>query len=215
MGPVVIFDLDGTLTDSKPGIFNCLRQAIAACHVTYDGPLERFIGPPTESWPATLMPSADQRAQDDFITHYRASYDREGWLQNSVYDGIPELLTALREDGAALYVCTSKPEHFAKRIVEKFELAPFFNAIYGQQPTPDPSKKELMARLLREQNIDPASTWMVGDRLFDMEAAKSNGVHPVGAGWGYGSPEELTKAGAEILCPKPADVLNAVLLPTR
>jgi phosphoglycolate phosphatase len=207
----VLFDLDGTLTDSKPGILNCLRKTLDELQIIYDGPLDRFIGPPVEEWALEIMPDADDSARQRLAATYRAHYDREGWAQNSVYPGIPELLSALREQGAALYVCTSKQERFARRIVTKFGMDQYFKDVYGDNPDCDHSKTALVARLLKQENLSPNCTSMVGDRLFDMAAAHANGLRAVGVTWGYGSAEELTQAGAEALCPTPNDVLEAAL----
>ncbi len=207
----VLFDLDGTLTDSKPGILNCLRKSLDELHIPYAGALDRFIGPPVDQWAMELMPHADAAARERLTTTYRAHYDREGWAQNSVYPGIPEMLSALREQGALLYVCTSKQERFARRIVTKFGMDEYFQNVYGDQPDCDHRKESLVARLLKEEKLPANCTSMVGDRRFDVAAAHANGLRAVGVTWGYGSAEELTQAGAEVLCATPNDVLDAVL----
>ncbi len=209
----VLFDLDGTLTDSKPGILNCLRKALDELQIAYDGSLERFIGPPVEEWAVELMPHADESARQQLTSTYRAHYDREGWAQNSVYPGIPELLSALCEQGIALYVCTSKQERFARRIVTKFGMDTYFKDVYGDNPDCDHSKASLVARLLKQEQLSANCTSMVGDRRFDVAAAHANGLRAVGVTWGYGSAEELTHAGAEVLCATPNDVLDAVGAP--
>jgi len=111
--PALIFDLDGTLTDSKPGIVGCLRKVIEAYKISDSGSLDRFVGPPVEEWTVELMPHATHEARVALARDYRACYDREGWKNNSVFAGVRELLTELRRLGFPLYVCTSKGQHFA------------------------------------------------------------------------------------------------------
>jgi phosphoglycolate phosphatase len=207
----VLFDLDGTLTDSKAGILGSLRKTLTELRIAYDGPLEYFIGPPVEEWAVELLPDAGESARRRLAATYRAHYDREGWTQNSVYPGIMELLSGLREQGAALYVCTSKQERFARRIVTRFGMDQYFQGIYGDQPDLDHSKTALLARLLQQEKLPANCASMVGDRCFDIAAAHANGLRAVGVTWGYGSVEELTQAGAEVLCSTPNDVLSAVL----
>lgn len=208
--PALIFDLDGTLTDSKPGILGCLKKVIDARGMADPGPLDRFIGPPVEDWVADLLPNASKDEQTDLAREYRACYDREGWCNNSVFAGVREMLVELRELGFSLYVCTSKQQHFAVRILDAFELSDQFSAIYGDKAEyTSHSKIDLLGNLLREQRLERDNSWMIGDRSFDIDAAHANSVRCLAAGWGYGSVEEHSHADA--VAPTPADVAALVL----
>ncbi|MGB6827813.1 MAG: HAD hydrolase-like protein [Terracidiphilus sp.] len=206
---VLIFDLDGTLTDSKPGILGCLRKVIDARGLEFAGPLDRFIGPPVEEWVSFLLPDGSEEERLALARDYRACYDREGWSNNAVYPGVREMLAQLQAAGFALYVCTSKHHPFALRILKRFELAPFFTGIYGDQlEYLSHAKADLLARIVSERSIDRARAWMVGDRSFDIEAAHANNIRCIAAGWGYGSADEW--ADADAVAPTPGDVLAIV-----
>lgn len=207
--PTLIFDLDGTLTDSKPGIVGCLREVLEARNMSGYGSLDRFIGPPVEEWSAELLPDGSAEDRATLAHEYRACYDRVGWNNNSVYPGVAEMLVQLDHDGFPLYVCTSKPEHFAVRILENFGIANYFNAIYGDRADFEShSKSDLLARLLSEKAIERATAWIVGDRSFDIVAAHLNGIRCLGAAWGYGTREELAQADA--IAATPADVIGMI-----
>jgi phosphoglycolate phosphatase len=205
--PSLIFDLDGTLTDSKPGILGCLREVIAARNIRVSGPFDRFIGPPVEEWVKELLPGGTDEEHVDLAREYRACYDRVGWRNNSVYPGVAEMLAQLHAEGFPLYVCTSKQEHFALRILEMFELAKFFTAIYGDKlEYASHSKIDLLSRILSERGLgresaEYAPAWMVGDRSFDFEAAHANRIRCIAAGWGYGSAQEWAQADAVAMTP--------------
>jgi phosphoglycolate phosphatase len=203
--PALIFDLDGTITDSKPGIVGCLRKVLDARHVDYRGPLDRFVGPPVEEWTVALLPEANEEERAALARDYRDCYDREGWKNNSVFAGVREMLTQLHQGGFPLYVCTSKQRRFALRILDVFELAGLFTAIYGDKAEFDShSKVHLLANLLSECALDKASTWMIGDRVYDIQAAHANGIRCLAAAWGYGPAEECALADA--VATAPADV---------
>jgi len=207
--PSLIFDLDGTLTDSKPGIVGCLREVLEARKMSDYGSLERFIGPPVEQWAAELLPHGSAEDRLALARDYRACYDRVGWSNNSVFPGVTELLAQLHREGFRLYVCTSKHEHFAVRILESFGIAQYFNGIYGDRNDYEShSKSDLLARILSRHAIDRAWVWMVGDRSFDIEAAHLNGIRCLAAAWGYGTPEEWAQADA--VAATPADVMGIV-----
>jgi phosphoglycolate phosphatase len=203
--PALIFDLDGTLTDSKPGIVGCLQKTVDAWKIPDAGTLDRFVGPPADLWPVELLPDGSAEEHAALVRDYRACYDREGWKNNSVYAGVRELLVELRGQGFPLYVCTSKPEHAAVRILDLFELTGLFEAVYGDKAEyANHSKALLLGTLLREHSLDRDSTWMIGDRIYDFEAARANEIRSLGAGWGYGGPEEL--ALAEVVAATPAEL---------
>jgi phosphoglycolate phosphatase len=207
--PALIFDLDGTLTDSKPGILGCLREVLDARGMHDCTSLERFIGPPVEEWAEELLPQGTEEDRVALAHDYRACYDRVGWSNNSVFAGVEEMLTQLRAEGFPLYVCTSKQQHFAIRILEKFGLAQYFTAIHGDKAEyASHSKVDLLARVLSERELVPESVWMVGDRSFDIDAAHENSVRCLAAGWGYGAAEEWAQADA--LAATPADVMAIV-----
>jgi phosphoglycolate phosphatase len=207
--PELIFDLDGTLTDSMPGIVGCLREVLVARELDWRGPLDRFVGPPVEEWTVELMPAGSDEDRAALAREYRACYDRAGWKNNSVFAGVPEMLTGLHEQGFRLFVCTSKQQHFAIRILDLFELTGLFTAIYGDKAEyPNHSKAELLARLLSEQSIDKQSAVMIGDRSYDFQAARANGIRCMAAAWGYGSHDEQLLA--DCVAAAPADVRGLV-----
>lgn len=207
--PALIFDLDGTLTDSKPGILGCLRKVIQARGIAHRGPLDRFIGPPVEEWVVDLLPSGSPEQRAALARDYRACYDREGWSNNSVFPGVREMLVELQRQGFPLYLCTSKQHNFAVRILHAFGLSGLFHAIYGDKAEyASHSKVDLLANILRERSLHPNDTWMIGDRSFDIDAAHANRIRCLAVAWGYGSPEEWAQADA--VAPTPADVAALV-----
>ena len=208
--PSLIFDLDGTLTDSMPGILGCLRKVLDARNLGDHGPLERFVGPPVEEWTAELLPDSPEEARVELARDYRACYDREGWKDNSLFPGVREMLTELHQKGFRLYVCTSKQQHFAVRILDTFELSSLFTAIYGDKAEyASHSKIDLLASLLRQHQITSEAAWMIGDRIFDIQAAHANRLRCLAAGWGYGTPEEYAQADA--IAATPAEVIRQVV----
>jgi phosphoglycolate phosphatase len=208
--PTLLFDLDGTLTDSKPGILGCLKTVFDARRISDPGPLDRFIGPPVETWVAELLPNARADERLELANEYRACYNREGWKNNSVYSGVREMLTALQKHEFPLYVCTSKRQDFAIRILNHFDLTSFFKAIYGDQPEfASHGKAELLRSLLNEHHIDSRHVWMIGDRIFDIDAARANGIGCIFVAWGYGPVEEGTHADA--VAEHPSEVTELLL----
>jgi phosphoglycolate phosphatase len=204
-----IFDLDGTLTDSKPGILRCLTRTLEAHGIEWTGPLDWFIGPPAEQSWRRLMPDGDDSSRASLVHDYRSCYDATGWAENSVYPGIHEVLQSLQSSGWELFVCTSKREDFAVRILEKFELSQYFLAVYADTVgSVHHSKTALLRRLIEEQSIDPTGTTMVGDRYFDIEAARANGVTSIAVTYGYGTTEELASARPDYTCNTVEDLLR-------
>ena len=197
----VLFDLDGTLTDPREGILACMRHGIegvgAVC--PSDDQLERFIGPPLlESLRSVI--GDDSRAGEALI-RYRERFSAAGMFENRLYPGVPEALGSIRTAGARLFLATSKPLIYARDIVHHFDLGGFFDGLYGSElDGTRTNKRDLIAHLVGCESIDPARTCMVGDREHDVLGARGNGVHAIGALWGYGSREELIAAGADEIC---------------
>ncbi len=204
--PALIFDLDGTIIDSKPGILSCLRKLLGAHGLVTSGPLDRFVGPPVEDWVIELLPGGSEESRAALARDYRNCYDREGWMNSAVFEGVPDLLAELRKKGFSLYVCTSKRHHFAIRMLDAFKLTDLFIAIYADKAEyASHSKADLLAMLIRENGLRANSAWMIGDRIFDFEAARANDLRCIAAGWGYGPEEECLRADAVAVTP--SDVL--------
>jgi phosphoglycolate phosphatase len=209
---VLLFDLDGTLTDPRPGIVGSLRFALdqlkAPCPT--DEVLATYIGPPLRGTFATLLGTDDSDRIEQAIGLYRQRFANTGLYENRVYDGVPEMLERAGSATAA-YVATSKPAVYAERIVRHFGLAQHFRKVYG--PDLDgryENKAELLAHLLTRESVSPEAAVMIGDREADVRAAKASGVRSIGVLWGYGSERELIEAGADVLCATPGE-LAAVL----
>jgi phosphoglycolate phosphatase len=211
----VLLDLDGTLTDSRVGIVECLKHALTKLGyaIPSEAELVRYIGPPLQDTFARLLGRDDARQIAEAIALYRERYGAEGMFENSVYAGIDPALSELRSQGATLYVATSKLVMYAERILQHFSLRHFFRAVYGSEPDGTRvDKSELIGHVLTAESLPRDATYMVGDRSHDVAGALANGVMPIGVLWGYGSREELTAAGATALCEKPSLLWRAVSL---
>jgi phosphoglycolate phosphatase len=208
----LFFDLDGTLTDSKPGIVASIRHALRALGVKPppDDEIARLIGPPTQDAFAQLLGTTDRAAIERAVQVYRERFASVGMFDNSVYPGVIDGLGALRARGFDMWVVTSKPQVYAGTIVEHFGLRGFFRRVYGPELSGERSDKgELIAYILGVERRRAADTWMIGDRMHDIVGAKKNGLRAAGVLWGYGSREELRDAGADVLCESMPDLVRA------
>lgn len=211
----MLLDLDGTLSDSAPGILASLRHAFAVNDIPpLDPQTERsLLGPPFyESLPPLLPDPAQLPA---VVEAYRESYAAGGMYDTVVYDGVPEVLAAAAAAGTRLAVATSKPEYFAVPIVERLGIAQYFETVGGDNLDGSlPTKALVIDKVLTRLGRPPADiVRMVGDRRHDVLGAREHGIGCVGAGWGYGLPGELAAAGAAPICARPADLTTALGLP--
>lgn len=197
----VLFDLDGTITDSAPGIIACIRYALADLGLEGpdDGAMRSFLGPPlfdTFIDHFGVTPAESKQ----MIAKYRERYHDVGEYENSVYPGLPEILADLRAQGATVATATSKPTASATRILTHFKLDGYFTFIGGaEMHGARQHKADVIAHTLEELGIDDPTTikiHMVGDRSHDVLGAKRFGIPTIGVLWGYGSRAELTEAGA-------------------
>jgi phosphoglycolate phosphatase len=211
---VVLFDLDGTLTDSSPGIVGCMRYALQGLErpCPPDEALVSFIGRVTlRTTFGTLLESQDQELVESAVRRYRERFADVGFRENRVYAGIPEMLERVRREGRAAFVVTMKLTDDARRIVDHFALAQHFSGVYGaERGGRFEDKAELLAHLLATKKIPPEAAVMVGDRAADIIAARATRVRSVGVLWGYGSERELVEAGADILCATPGDLAECL-----
>jgi phosphoglycolate phosphatase len=207
--PVVLFDLDGTLTDPKEGITRCINYALErmAREPLDTNELLFAIGPPLRASFARLVETDDPRAIELAMKYYRERFTTVGLLENHVYYGIPEVLATLKTSGCRMLLATAKPHVYAQRILAHFNLLAPFDGVYGSELDGTRQHKgELLVYLLEREQIDPAHrlTIMVGDRSHDIEAAHANGCGAMGVLWGYGSALEL--AHADMTCEFPMDI---------
>ncbi len=210
----VLFDLDGTLTDPFPGITRSIQHALRrlGAPVPEADDLRWCIGPPLADSFALLLGTTDKQRLDEAIAFYRERYTTVGLFENAVVDGIPELLRRLADAGRCLFVATSKPHIYARRIVEHFGLLPPIRTVYGSELDGTRSDKaELIAYLLVAEGFDPAGCVMIGDRRHDLIGAHANGVPAIGVTWGYGSREELTAEAPAAIVDAPAEIAEWVL----
>jgi phosphoglycolate phosphatase len=206
----VLFDLDGTLTDSSQGIFRCFRHAFVRLHETGgddvalpgDDDLRAIVGPPLRQSFARYGGAADV---ERLMTFYRERYETVGAFENRVYDGVFAALDRLRDAGVRLFVATSKTEADARRILMHFQLADRFESINGARADGSRSaKREIIGDTLATHALTPAQAVMIGDRSYDVEGARALDVPVVGALWGYGSRDELKDANALAATPEEA-----------
>jgi phosphoglycolate phosphatase len=208
---LVLFDLDGTLVDSAPGIWASVRAAVADLGLPCPTPdqLRAMVGPPLQDGFATVfeLPPADV---DRAVTAYRTHYTAGAMLEVSVYAGIPELLAALAAAGATLAVATSKPEPFAVRVLEHTGLLPAFASVHGATFDGAVRHKDQVVAAALAAHPGVADPVLVGDRAQDVLGAAAHGLPCIGAGWGPAPDGELAAAGAAEIADSPGQVLAAL-----
>ena len=208
MKKTILFDLDGTLTDSGEGIINCAIMTLEhyGCPIPSREEMRVFVGPPLHQSFINHGVPADKT--DEAIKIYRSRYVPIGAYENTPYPGVKEMLEALKADGHTLYVATSKPEAMSIKILEHFGMAHYFDMICGATLDTSRSTKEDVIAYLLEKNGRADNIIMVGDTKFDVLGAKHHGIKTVGVSWGYGTVDDMTEAGAvtiantmdELLC---------------
>ena len=213
----VLFDLDGTLTDSRPGILACFRFAFARLAETggpsvslpADEDLRFIVGPPLRQ---SFARFADAAFNEPLMGYYLERYQPIGAFENRVYDGVTEALDLIAADGVRLHVATSKNERDARAILDHFGLSHRFDSINGARLDGSRSvKREIIGDTLAAHGLGPDDAAMIGDREFDMLGAKTVGVAAIGALWGYGSREELIAAEADALASTPLEAARIAL----
>jgi phosphoglycolate phosphatase len=207
--PTLLFDLDGTLSDNYEGISGSIRHALRVLGAADpgDAELRRCVGPPLRESFARLLATDSATTIESAIGAYRERYEALGWQENVAYPGVGEALARLCERGARMFVCTSKPEHFATRIVRHFGFDAYVERVYGADLAGAlDDKRKLLAHLVDCERLAPRECIMIGDRIHDVRAASVNGARAVGVLWGYGDADEL--AGAERLLAQPAELAS-------
>ncbi|PKM61379.1 MAG: phosphoglycolate phosphatase [Firmicutes bacterium HGW-Firmicutes-21] len=210
----VLFDLDGTLTDSEPGILACLKHSLAYFGITgeSDEKLRRMIGPPLGQSFMELY-GFDEETALVALEKYRERYTVTGIYENKVYSGISELLPRLQTAGFVLILATSKPEVFAVRVIQHFGLDKYFSFISaGDLEQKHSEKVDIIRKALAVNNITELSeAVMIGDRKFDINGASLCGIDSIGVLYGYGDRDELEAAGATYIAQNVEDIESLLL----
>ncbi|KOF56954.1 hypothetical protein AGR56_10145 [Clostridium sp. DMHC 10] len=194
----ILFDLDGTLTNSKEGITKSVQYALNKFNISVQdlNSLEKFIGPPLKD---SFMEyyDFDENKADEAVKYYREYFSEKGLFENEIYPNIESMLSKLKDAGLHLIVATSKPTVFSEKILDHFNLAKFFDAIVGSTLDGSRSKKsDVIKFVLKKNKINPNEALMIGDREHDIIGAAKNNITSMGVTYGFGSHSELKKAGA-------------------
>ena len=206
----LFFDLDGTVSNNFQGISRCLNYALEQLGLRQltDSEVLPFVGPPFRESLPRAFPGINTEAA---LKLYRERYATSGWLENSLYDGMAQAISALHSQGFAIALCTSKPRVFAERIIEHFDLAPYFKGVHGPELDGKFDRKtELLAHLVEHYKVAPENALMIGDRDKDVEAALHVGAHSLGVLWGFGSRKELLEAGAKHIVTRPDELVHTI-----
>ena len=215
MKRIIFFDLDGTLTDAGPGIKACINYALNKMNFKKLGMDSDWVVGPS-LWGTFKKLGIPEENLNEAVNLYRERYNVKGYLENSVYLGIPGQLAMLLEMGYVLSLATSKPTISASAILEYFDLTRYFSYEFGSNLDGSLSDKSILLKhALVVTGFEPNNALMIGDRQYDIIGAKSNLIKSVGVSYGYGSTNELREAGADLLVEKPAELAKAVqkLLP--
>lgn len=196
MAKTILFDLDGTLTDSGEGILNCAELGLRhfGLPVPSREEMRVFVGPPLHE--TFLKFGVPEEKVEEAVTVFRSRYTTVGKFENTPYPGVHDLLTALKEAGHTLLIATSKPENMAIEILEKFELSQYFDRICGATLDRSRISKEDVIAYLLGLSGTAENMVMVGDTAFDVVGAAAHGISTIGVSWGYGSVSEMQQAGA-------------------
>ena len=209
----LIFDLDGTLSDPALGFVRSVNYSLVAHGIDpfEEENLKNFIGPPLDSAFREILHLDQDMDVSSFVSKYRERYSEVGFSENTLYDGIPDVLLNLRGLGFKLGVCTSKRVDFAERILTLFDIRHHFDFVNGAEVG---IKKRSQLKDLMDLNCIGTHSVMIGDRQVDIEAAKMNSLRSVGVLYGYGSKQEIEKANPEWIAIDPKDLRNIFMDPS-
>ncbi len=209
----ILFDLDGTITDSKPGIITCIKHALDSKNIPYTNEvLDKMIGPPFRVSMHDFL-GLEMDMIEQLIDLYRGKYADGGWADCKVYDGVEDMLNRLKKGGKILGLATSKPLKFTNIMMDGLNLRKYFDFVGGASSD---SSKELKCDIIQmnidELNItDKSKVLMVGDRLYDIEGAKICGVDVAAVLYGYGSREEFEEYNADYIVSTPSELADLIL----
>lgn len=194
----ILIDLDGTLTDPKLGITTCVRYGLAKIGhpIADDLNIDWVIGPPLKASLAQILNvAADDDLAEQALQAYRERFSVTGLFENDVFPQVAETLAQLQQAGFGLYLATAKPTVYAKQILEHFDLAKYFTAIYGSELTGERTNKgDLIEYILQQEHLAAEACLMVGDREHDIFGARRHGIETIAVEYGYGTTEELDAA---------------------
>lgn len=213
----LIFDLDGTLIDSKDGIVKSVNHALRACgfpELDEGRDLSWFVGPPLRDGFKELVGATDNALVEKLVASYRERYSRVGLFESALYPGIAELLNDLFDHDMVLILVTSKLTTYARRILENFELASLFDKTIGSELDGTRSTKEEAIKLVFSAYGGPTSMYvMIGDRGDDIIGARKNSIDSIGVLYGYGTSSEVTESNPTFVA-KTVEDIRTMLLPT-
>lgn len=213
MYETILFDLDGTLTDPGEGITNSVAYALKKydIEVSDRSELYKFIGPPLKDSFMKYYSFSEEKAEQA-IAYYREYFRDKGIFENKVYEGVEDMLRRLHDKGKRLVLATSKPEEFAVRILEHFDLKKYFDIVAGASMDSSRSKKgDVIAYAISLcERFDKYTAVMVGDREHDIIGAKENSLKCIGVLYGYGCEDELKNSGADYIVATPKDIINLI-----
>lgn len=211
MKKTILFDLDGTLTDSAEGVINCAQLALKyfGLPIPDRADMQFIVGPPLRD--SFLRLGVAEQDVEKAVEIYRSRYVPTGMFENTPYPGISAMLGALRDAGHELYVATAKPEGMATEILEKFRLAAYFNKIYGASMDGSRDTKDKVIAYVLEELGHRENIFMVGDTHYDVLGAAAHGIPSIGVSWGYGKVEDMKAAGAVAIVDSPAQLLKKLL----
>lgn len=208
----IFFDLDGTLTNPKPGITRSIQYALErlSLAVPSEDELTWCIGPPLHASLKKL--TGTDALADQALLLYRERFSDVGLFENEAYAGIVDTLTTIAATNQRMFVATSKPAVYASRIVEHFGLKPYFEHVFGSElDGARADKRDLLRYALDQTRVDAGSAIMIGDRSHDVVGARTNGMTAIGVLYGYGSEAELRDAGAHHICAAHPELLGHCL----
>ena len=210
----ILIDLDGTLTDPKVGITTSARYGLAKVGhpIPESENIDWIIGPPLKASLAKILNvDANDVLADQALLGYRERFAVTGLFENHVFDDVAETLDALKNKGYRLFLATAKPEVYARQILDHFDLLKFFEYPYGSELNGERTNKgDLIAYILKKEQLNPDECLMVGDREHDIFGARHNGIETIAVEYGYGSKQELDQAQPKARIQKFSDILNVI-----
>ena len=211
---LILFDLDGTLTNPENGLVKSFSYALSRMGVDCSDTegLKRFIGPPLfDEWQKVYGFSPEQAGLA--LDYFHEYFEVDGWCDNVMYAGIPSLLAGLRAAGKRIALATSKPEVFARKILRLFDISRYFDFEAGAYSDRIRDKKwEVLAYAMEQfPKIPKEKCVLIGDRMYDAEGARICGIDAIGVGWGHGSAEELAKSGFVATFQTPEELLDFLI----